>query len=493
VLLDEAGRMAVEIRGLRFEYLGEDTRRAPVDSPDDWLYEFQWKPSELAAEKPSATPSGASWLIFADSGGVGESLSALLEAKGERSILVSPGDSFDQIDNEHYRIRPGQADDMRRVFEATLADDRPACRGIVHLWSLDIAGPEETTVASLSAAQALGCGSALLLVQELARRESPDLPRLWLITRGAQAAGESGSPLSVAQSPLWGLGRVIAQEHPTFWGGLVDLEPGAPQNDAAALQLWQEISSNHGEDQLAFRQGRRFVGRLIRHHPSAVQSPPFRWRSDGSYLISGGLGDLGLLVARWMVEQGARRLILLGRSRLPPRLSWGSVEAGSRLAGQITAIRELESLGAAVHLAPVDVANEAELSAFLEAFHAEGWPPIRGVVHAAGVLQDGLLVQLDAAALDKVLRPKVMGGWLLHRLLRDDPLDFFILFSSAGSMLGQPGQGNYAAANAFLDALAHHRQAQGQPALSINWGAWAGEGFADSVGGKRLAARLALL
>jgi len=141
----------------------------------------------------------------------------------------------------------------------------------------------------------------------------------------------------------------------------------------------------------------------------------------------------------------------------------------------------------------VDVANEAELSAFLEAFHAEGWPPIRGVVHAAGVLQDGLLVQLDAAALDKVLRPKVMGGWLLHRLLRDDPLDFFILFSSAGSMLGQPGQGNYAAANAFLDALAHHRQAQGQPALSINWGAWAGEGFADSVGGKRLAARLALL
>jgi acyl carrier protein len=114
-------------------------------------------------------------------------------------------------------------------------------------------------------------------------------------------------------------------------------------------------------------------------------------------------------------------------------------------------------------------------------------------VHAAGVLQDGLLAQLDAAALHTVLRPKVMGGWLLHRLLQDDTLDFFILFSSAGSLLGQPGQGNYAAANAFLDALAHHRQAQGQPALSINWGAWAGEGFADSVGGKRLAARLALL
>ena len=194
-----------------------------------------------------------------------------------------------------------------------------------------------------------------------------------------------------------------------------------------------------------------------------------------------------------MVEQGARRLILLGRTKLPPRSNWSSVEAGSRLSRQIAAIRELESLGASIHLASVDLADERELSNFLNEYRAEGWPPIRGVMHAAGVLQDGLLVQLDAAALNTVLRPKVMGGWLLHRLLQNDPLDFFVLFSSAGSVLGQAGQGNYAAANSFLDALAHHRQALGQPALSINWGAWSGKGFADSVGGKRLAARLALL
>jgi len=492
-LLDEAGRVAVEIQGLRFEYLGEDTQRAAVDNLDDWLYEFRWQPKELAAGKPSAPASRASWLIFADTGGVGDALSALLEARGERSILVARGESYEQTDGEHYRIRPERPEDIRRLFEAALGSDQPGCRGVVHLWSLDDARPEETTVASLNAAQTLGCGSVLLLVRELARTESPDLPRLWLITRGAQAAGEKRSPLCVAQSPLWGLGRVIAQEHPTFWGGLVDLEPVASLRDAAAHQLLEEIASADGEDQLAFRQGRRYVGRLVRRGPSATQARPFRWRTDGSYLISGGLGDLGLLVARWMVEQGVRRLILLGRTRLPPRSNWSSVETGSRLAGQITAIRKLESLGACVHPASVDVADEGQLRGFLDEFRAEGWPPIRGVVHAAGVLQDGLLVQLDAAALNTVLRPKVMGGWLLHRLLQDDSLDFFILFSSAGSVLGQPGQGNYAAANAFLDALAHHRRAQGQPALSINWGAWAGEGFADSVGGKRLAARLALL
>jgi myxalamid-type polyketide synthase MxaE and MxaD len=496
-LLDEAGRVAVEIQGLRFEFLGEDTPRVAVDNLDDWLYEFQWQPKERPEGKPSTPASRASWLIFTDNGGVGNALSALLEARGEWSILVAAGESYEQTDSEHFRIRPERPEDIRRLFEVALVSDQPGCRGIVHLWSLDAARPEETTVASLNAAQTMGCGSILLLVQELARMESPDLPRLWLITQGAQAAGEKPAPLSVAQSPLWGLGRVIAQEHPTFWGGLVDLEPGHPASrDAAAHQLWEEISpacGTDGEDQLAFRQGRRYVARLVRQRPSATPAPPLRWRTDGSYLISGGLGDLGLLVARWMVEQGARRLILLGRTKVPPRSNWSSVETGSRLARQITAIRELESLGACVHLASVDVADEGELSGFLDEFRAEGWPPIRGVVHAAGVLQDGLLVQLDAAALNTVLRPKVMGGWLLHRLLRDDPLDFFVLFSSAGSVLGQPGQGNYAAANAFLDALAHRRQAQGQPALSINWGAWAGEGFADSVGGKRLAARLARL
>ncbi len=488
-VFDEAERLVVEIQGLRFERLGGFMRDAADANIDDWLYELRWRAQPLKAVEPAASARRASWLIFADKGGVGDALSALLEARGERSILIVAGDSYAQTDSDHYRIHPERAEDISRLFGVALQPDRPGCLGIVHLWGLDAA---ETTPASLNTAQTLGCGSVLLLVQALARAESHDLPRLWVATQGAQAVGETSRPLSVAQSPLWGLGRVVAQEHPTFWGGLVDLDPEASPGDSAD-QLWPEISGMAGEDQLAFRQGRRYVGRLVRWHPSPAQAASFRWRTDGSYLISGGLGDLGLLVARWMVEQGARRLILLGRTRLPPRAHWDAAEPGSRLFRQITAIRDLEALGASVHLAAVDVADEGELRGFLDAFRAEGWPSIRGVVHAAGILQDGLLVQLDAESLRAVLRPKVVGGWLLHRLLLDAALDFFVLFSSAGSVLGQPGQGNYAAANAFLDALAHHRHAQGRPALSINWGAWAGEGFAASVGGKRLAARLALL
>ncbi len=495
-LLDETGHVAVEIVGLRFDSIGRDTKRAADENIDDWLYEFQWQSKERSnqppAPDPSASASPSNWLIFADSSDVGEKLGALIKVQGDRTILVTRGESYQRADGEHFRINAERPEDMRRLLEAVLAPDQPICRAVVHLWSLDAGLPEATTVTSLNAAQTLGCNNVLQLVQELARIERIDLPRLWLITRGAQPAGEESLPLDTAQSPLWGLGRVVAQEHPMFWGGLMDLEHAPSLPDDAAHQLWKEISAPDGEDQIAFRQGRRYAGRLIRKPRCATQPAALSWRADGAYLITGGLGELGLSVARWMVEQGARRLILMGRTRLPPRARWNSAEAGSRLAHQIAAIRELEALGAGVHLAAVDVGDEAQLRAYIDEYRAEGWPPIRGVVHAAGVLQDGLLAQLDASAMDAVLRPKMIGGWLLDRLLKDDPLDFFVLFSSAGSLLGQPGQGNYAAANAFLDALAHHRSAMGKPALSVNWGAWSGLGFAETAGGKRLAARLAL-
>ncbi|MGB6553888.1 MAG: beta-ketoacyl synthase N-terminal-like domain-containing protein [Candidatus Binataceae bacterium] len=496
-LLDGTGRLAAEILGLRFDNIGRDTRRTSAEKFDDWLYEIQWQLRERSPIQPareqSAPARQSDWLIFADRGGAGEALGALINARGDRSILVTCGEAYERIDGEHFRICPERPDDLRRLVEEVLAPGQPKCRAVVHFWSLDSQFRAEATVSSLNAAQALGCGSVLQLVQELARVERRQLPRLWLITQGAQPAGEQATCLDIAQSPIWGLGRVVAQEHAMLWAGLIDLEASASILDETANQLWREISEPDGEDQISFRHGMRYVARLVRESRASMLEIPVNWRTNGSYLITGGLGDLGLSVARWMIEQGARRLILLGRTKLPPRSCWNSAEPGSRMADQIAAIRKMEDQGASVYLASVDVADEGELSGFLNEYLAEGWPPIRGVVHAAGVLHDGLLAQLDAAALTSVLRPKMVGGWLLHKLLANAPLEFFVLFSSAGSLLGQPGQGNYAAANAFLDALAHQRTARSQPALSINWGAWTGLGFADSTGGRRLATRLELL
>ena len=188
---------------------------------------------------------------------------------------------------------------------------------------------------------------------------------------------------------------------------------------------------------------------------------------DATYLITGGLAGLGLRVAGWLVERGARHLVLMGRR--PPAETARAV------------LRGLEEAGARVVVAQGDVAQEARVGEVL-ADIASGGPPLRGVIHAAGVLDDGVLVQQTWERFARVLAPKVAGAWNLHRLTQGLPLDFFILFSSAAALLGSPGQGNHAAANAFLDALAHHRRALGLPATSINWGVWSEVGAAAERG-----------
>jgi acyl transferase domain-containing protein/acyl carrier protein len=184
---------------------------------------------------------------------------------------------------------------------------------------------------------------------------------------------------------------------------------------------------------------------------------------DGTYLVTGGLGGLGLTVARWLVEQGARHLVLMGRS------------APSAAAREV--LNELEGAGVRVEVSAADVAREEQVAGVLDAARRR-LPPLRGVVHAAGVLDDGILTQQTRARFETVMAPKVSGAWNLHRLTLGTELDFFVLFSSGASVLGSPGQANYVAANAFLDALAHHRRAVGLPAVSINWGAWAEVGLA---------------
>jgi NAD(P)-dependent dehydrogenase (short-subunit alcohol dehydrogenase family)/acyl carrier protein len=200
------------------------------------------------------------------------------------------------------------------------------------------------------------------------------------------------------------------------------------------------------------------------------ESPPVR--ADGTYLVTGGLGGAGLLCARALATAGARQLVLVGRTATP----------------ECAAVRELEALGARVRVEALDVADERAVGVLLDGLDG---PPLRGVLHAAGVAVDGLATALDRAALERALRPKLGGGLALHRALGDRPLDFFVLFSSLGSLLGHPGQGAYAAANAFLDALAHARRAQGRPAVSVNWAVWDGVGLAATPGGRRAGATLA--
>jgi acyl transferase domain-containing protein/acyl carrier protein len=479
-LCDEDGDVLLAIEDCRATSLEKTQGAGSVRTQA--LYEVQWQPQERA-EEIAAAPSGepGSWLIFADAAGLGDALAERLEESGERCVKVYPAETYRvSEDGRRYELNPAVPEEFPRLLADALGGESPPCRGVVHLWAADCASTEETTLDTLARAETLGAVAVMHLAQALAKVTSQTPPRLWLVTRGAQQTGaDEAARLSVAQAALWGLGRAFGQrEHSDFWGGLIDLEHGTAAGEVDTLleEVWQPA----GEDQLAFRNGQRYVARLAESGRPAMPLPP-TFRADASYLITGGMGGLGLLVARWMVERGARRLILLGREELPARSLWNEAEAGSRLAQRIAAIRDIEALGASVHVAGFDVADEAQLASFLEGYQREGWPAIRGVVHSAGVARPQLLADTDAAALGSTLRPKVYGAWLLHRLLEDAPLDFFVLFSSIASVVPLPGQSDYAAGNAFMDALCHYRQARGLAALSVNWGPWAEVGMATQL------------
>jgi myxalamid-type polyketide synthase MxaC len=308
------------------------------------------------------------------------------------------------------------------------------------------------------------CFEIVALAQVLLAKSGGRSPSLWLVTRGAQSL-PAARLVAVEQSPVWGVARTMALEHPALWGGVLDLDPEDSAENCAARVVDSVLGSGGSENQTAFRSGSCYVPRLVRSASPPTRS--YRFLPDAAYLITGGQGSLGLSVARWMAENGARKLVLAGRTA-PGDSSSVPAPSGSR-AQRAHAIQEIEALGATVHAIALDVAGPGQLS-LLDGILAPG--ELRGIVHAAAVFDSSPLAQMTPEAFASVMRPKVEGTWRLHEWSKSQKLDFFVMFSSTTALLGSRNLAHYAAANQFLDALAYRRAAEGLPALSINWGTW---------------------
>ncbi|MEW2378346.1 type I polyketide synthase [Micromonospora sp. NPDC047812] len=282
---------------------------------------------------------------------------------------------------------------------------------------------------------------------------------LWCVTRGAAGTTRSGTPGRPEQSLLWGLGRVVALEHPERWGGLVDVP--ATLDDHGWDLLCAALAGLDGEDQLAVDGATILVRRLVRSPGGETATDEAGY--PGTTLVTGGTGALGAEVARWLAARGAEHLMLVSRR-------------GADAPGATELARELTEAGTRVTVAACDVADRAALAKLLDEVPADA--PLTSVVHAAGVLEDGVLDGLTADRLATVLRPKVLGALHLHELTVGRELRAFVLFSAMAGQLGAAGQGSYAAANAYLDALAEQRHRQGLPATSVAWGPWAAGGMA---------------
>ncbi|NJR64506.1 MAG: SDR family NAD(P)-dependent oxidoreductase, partial [Leptolyngbyaceae cyanobacterium CRU_2_3] len=438
--------------------LKQNLSPAQRHDPDrDWLYQMEWQPQARLASDVTENPltSPGIWLIFADHQGIGTTLAKRLSDRGDRCIVVFPGEGDASVgfaSSEAWQINPTQPQAFHNLLQQALSGGQ-FCRGIVHFWSLDNTPTANTTVNSLQTDQSRGCGSVLHLVQAIAQADLAEYPPLWLVTQHAQWVDElvdaEIDSLSMTQSPLWGLGRVIALEHPELWGGLIDIDKS--DAEAIATLLLTEIARPTVEPQIAFRNGQRYAARLVHRQAEAAAIAPVGWRADATYLITGGLGGLGLQLATWLVNQGVRHLMLVGR------------KSASESARQC--LKQLEAVGAEIIVVQADIAETEQVARVLA--RAETLPPLRGIFHLAGILEDGVLLRQNWTRFAEVMAAKMRGAWLLHTQTQHLDLDYFVLFSSVASLLGSPGQGNYAAANAFLDALAQHRRHQGQAGLSI--------------------------
>lgn len=440
-LLDEAGQVVAQLQNFT---LRRASRQALLGRPHrlDWLYEIEWKPGRRASHSPFAQAPGH-WLILADRQGYGAALAAQLTAQGEQATLL-------------YRdewLSTAEPTDLWQQRWCAPGQSPPAnVRGVVFLWALDtlstVAAEVPTTTLQLTT-------QALAVVQTLL--QTGQSPRLWFVTQGAW--GADALAIQPQQAPLWGMARTLHAEQPELACTCIEMTAAV-----APATLFAEVWFADQEKQVLLRGEERLVARLARHQ--AQMSQPLRLDPAGSYLVTGGLGGLGLQVAQWLVDQGVRHLVLAGRRGV----TTPAVQA---------ALQALTEAGAQVTVVQADVAELADARRLIAACQAIA--PLRGIMHAAGVIDDGLLVQQTPARFAHVMAPKVAGTWHLHTLTHDLPLDFFVCFSSVASLLGNSGQSNYAAANAFMDALAQQRQKEGRPALSINWGGWADVGLAAEL------------
>ncbi|MBD0336592.1 MAG: SDR family NAD(P)-dependent oxidoreductase, partial [Cyanobacteria bacterium Co-bin13] len=353
-------------------------------------YQLTWQPQPLAT---SANPGvSGRWLIFSDPNGLGEALAAQIQAAGGQAVQIRPGDGFHRLAPDQFQLSPTQPEDYSQLLQSLSADTDAPWGGVLYLWGLT-SPSHRANPADHSASLAL-----LTLLQHLFIGSWQQVPQLWIVTQSAQAVTRQTDLTNPNQAALWGLGRTLRIEHPELWGGLVDVDADALDNPAKSAQaLLQHLLTPNGEDEAAFRQGQRYVARLETVTlPEA--SAPLPIQGEGTYLITGGTGALGLAVARWLVGQGARSLVLVSRS-------------GASAQHQLE-LKALRQAGTTVWVEQADVAEAAQVEVLLQKVRQQ-LPPLRGVLHAAGTLADSTLLNLTATQFTQVMTAKVEGAWNL--------------------------------------------------------------------------------
>ena len=468
------------------------------------MADWGWRPGWIQSSPPTrlgADRQPAKWLIIEDDGGLGAVLSDRLRSLGHHVVQVAMGDAYAKLSDTSFVICPELGRDGYDALIQDLDKQGQFPERIVHLGLLTSNELYRPGSSFFDRIQERGFYSLLYLAQALGEAGSATSIQATIITNGMLRVSDEALQ-HPAKATVLGPAQVIPREMSNLNVRVIDVQVEQPRsaitvltealrtspsliNPSAADQIieriWDDLFADHGCEIVAYRQDRRWQ-KIYEPCPLPETRAQGQFREQGVYLITGGLGELGLLFARELARNVKARIVLVGRSPLPPRSEWDryatTYGAGDKIGRAIAAIREIEQLGGKVHVASADVTDpDAMAKAVTEAHTVFG--PINGVLHTAGIVLDGLIALKSQSEAQEVLAPKVVGTIVLAEALKNEPLDLVVLFSSTSTDIAPAGQVDYVAANAYLNAYADSQWGRAGPrVVSVHWGIWKNIGLA---------------
>ena len=468
------------------------------------MADWGWRPGWIQSSPPTrlgADRGPAKWLIFEDDAGLGPVLAEKLRSLGHHVVRVAMGDAYAKLNETSFVICPELGRDGYDALIQDLEKQGQFPERIVHLGLLTCDERHRPGSSFFDRIQERGFYSLLFLAQALGETGSGTPVQTTIVCNGMLRVGDEALE-HPAKATVLGPAQVMPREMANLHVRVIDVPVDRPRHAAQVLTevlrtsppalspsainrivtlIWDDLFAGHGNEVVAYRQDRRWL-KTYEPCPLPETNAQGQFREHGVYLITGGLGELGLLFARELARHVKARIVLVGRSPLPPRSEWDryatAYGAGDKIGRAIATIREIEQLGGKVHVAAADV-TDPEAMAKVVADANEVFGPINGVLHTAGLVRDGLIALKSQSEAHEVLAPKVVGTIVLAEALKGEPLDLVVLFSSTSTDIAPAGQADYVAANAYLNAYADSRWGRSGPrVVSVHWGIWKDIGLA---------------
>lgn len=443
----------------------------------DWFYVPVWQESvPLGVSQGGELAQKSNWLVFEDAYGVGSEVAKQLQKQGEDVITAIASEQFTQVSDSRYTINPQRREDYDALIQA-LRDRNFTSLAIAHFWNIT---PNEKVEGSpCFDEQYLGFYSLLFLAQALGKQHITAPVKLMVVTSNVHDV--TGDEILCPQkATMLGACKVIPQEYPNITCCSFDLviPTGTLSKKLITCLIREFTAPSTTENVVAYRGNRRWVQTF---QPVRLERSFAGLREQGVYLITGGLGGIGLVLAEYLAQKVKAKLILIGRSRLPERSQWlqwlTTHDEQDKVSRQLRKIQALEDLGAEVLAISADVTNEQQILLAI-AQSLEQFGQIHGVIHTAGIAGGGVIQLKTPEIASSVLNPKVAGTLVLEKVFQNINIDFLVLCSSLSSILGGVGQIDYCAANAFLDAIALRASRSERLTVSINWDTWQEVGMA---------------